>query len=69
MLLYFGIFLWLRCEAVFPMLMTMVCDLANGAEIPAPSDGIDVCISKHQSRFIEGDGGFQLHRRAKGPRT
>ena len=36
--------------------MIMVWDLANGAEIPAPSDAIDVCISKHQSALIRGDG-------------
>ena len=36
--------------------MTMVWDLANGAGIPAPSDAIYVCISKHQSALIEGDG-------------
>ena len=36
--------------------MTMVWDLANGAGIPAPSDAIDVCISKHQSALIGGDG-------------
>ena len=36
--------------------MTMVWDLANGAGIPAQSDAIDVCVSKHQSALIEGDG-------------
>ena len=36
--------------------MTMVWDLANGAGIPAPSDAIDVCVSKHQSALIGGDG-------------
>ena len=56
MLLYFDIFLWLRCEVVFPMHMTMVWDLANGAGIPALSDAIDVCVSKHQSALIRGDG-------------
>ena len=25
-------------------------------EIPAPSDAIDVCVSKHQSALIGGDG-------------
>ena len=55
-LLYFGIFLWLRCEVVFPMHMTMVWDLANGAGIPALSDAIDVWVSKRQSSLIGGDG-------------
>ena len=36
--------------------MTMVWDLANGAGIPASSDTIDVCFSKHQSALIGGDG-------------
>ena len=30
--------------------------LAKGAGIPAPSDTIDVCVSKHQSALIEGMG-------------
>ena len=34
----------------------MVWDLANGAGILAPSDAIDVCVSKHQSALIGGDG-------------
>ena len=34
----------------------MVWDLANGAGIPAPSDATDVCVSKHQSALIRGDG-------------
>ena len=42
---------------------------AIGAGIPAPSDAIDVCVSKHQSALIGGDGGFQLHCRAQGLRT
>ena len=29
---------------------------AIGAGIPAPSDAIDVCASKHQSALIGGDG-------------
>ena len=37
-----------------------------GAGIPAQSDAIDVCISKHQSVLIGGDGDSQLHRRAAG---
>ena len=45
--------------------MTMVWYLARGAGIPAPSDAIDVCISKHQSVLIGGDGDSQLHRRAE----
>ena len=54
---------------LFSLHMTMVWDLAIGAGIPAPSDAIGVCFSKHQSALIGGDGGFQLHRRAEGPRT
>ena len=46
--------------------MTMVWDLARGAGIPAPSDATDVCVSKHQSALIGGDGDPQLHRRAEG---
>ena len=41
---------------LFSLHMTMVWDLANGAGIPAPSDAIDVCFSKHQSALIGGDG-------------
>ena len=29
---------------------------AIGAGIPAPSDAIDICVSKHQSALIGGDG-------------
>ena len=43
-------------RAQFPLHMTMVWDLAVGSGIPAPSDAIDVCISKHQSALIGGDG-------------
>ena len=43
---------------LFSLHMTMVWDLANGAGIPAPSDAIDVCVSKHQSALIGGDGDF-----------
>ena len=50
----------------FPMHMTMVWDLARGAGIPSPSDAIDVCVSKHQSALIRGDGDSQLHRRVEG---
>ena len=49
--------------------MTMVWYLARGAGIPALSDAIDVCVSKHQSALIGGDGDSQLHRRAEGSRT
>ena len=62
-LLVAGGFIW------FPLHMTMVWYLARGAGIPAPSDAIDVCVSKHQSVLIGGDGDSQLHRRAVGPRT
>ena len=47
--------------------LAMVWYLARGAGIPAPS--IDVCVSKHQSALIGGDGDSQPHRRAAGPRT
>ena len=43
---------------LFSLHMTMVWDLANGAGIPAPSAAID-----------RRGWGFQLHRRAEGPRT
>ena len=62
-LLVAGGFIW------FPLHMTMVWYLARGAGILAPSDAIDVCISKHQSPLIGGDGDSELHRRAAGPRT
>ena len=69
--------LWYFCEVLlvaggfilFSLHMTMVWDLANGAGIPAPSGANDVCVSKHQSALIGGDGDIQLHRRAEGPRT
>ena len=38
-------------------------------EFLAPINAIDVCISKHQSALIGGDGEFQINRRAEGPRT
>ena len=41
---------------LFSLHMTMVWDLANGAGISAPSDAIDVCVSKHQPALIGGDG-------------
>ena len=53
----------------FPLHMTMVWYLASGAGILAPSNAIDVCISKHQSALIGGDGDSQLHHRATGLRT
>ena len=62
-LLAAGGFIW------FPLHMTMVWYLARGAGIPAPSDATDVCVSKHQSALIGGDGDSQLHSRAEGPRT
>ena len=43
-------------------------DHANGDEIPALSNAIDVCASKHQSALIGGDGDFVSICRAKGPR-
>ena len=51
-----------------PLHMTIVWYLTRGAGIPAPSDAIDVCINKHQSALIGGDGDSQLHCRAEGPR-
>ena len=71
-LLHFGIFVWdfsWQGFIWFPLHMTMVWYFARGAGIPAPSDAIDVCVSKHQSALIGGDGDSQLHRRAAGPRT
>ena len=41
---------------LFSLHMTMVWYLARGARIPSPSDAIDVCVSKHQSALIGGDG-------------
>ena len=41
---------------LFSLHMTMVWDLANGAGIQAPSNAINVCVSKHQSALIGGDG-------------
>ena len=73
MLLYFGIFvryfLWWGGFIWFPLHMTMVWYLAREAGIPAPSDTIDVCVSKHQSALIGGDGDSKLHCRAAGSRT
>ena len=54
---------------LFSLHMTMVWYLAKGTGIPAPRDSIDVCVSKHQSALIGGNGDSQLHRRAEGPRT
>ena len=51
-------FLWRGGFILFSLHMTMAWDLANGAGILAPSDAID-----------RRGWGFQLHRRAKGPRT
>ena len=55
---------------LFSLHMTIVWDLANGAGILAPSDAIDVCISKHQSALIGGDGDSSSTTRlkAQGPR-
>ena len=52
-----------------PLAYDKVWYLARGAGIPAPSDAIDVCVSKHQSALIGGDGDSQLHHRAAGLRT
>ena len=41
---------------LLPLHMTMVWDHVIGAGISAPSDAIDVCVSKHQSALIGGDG-------------
>ena len=72
MLPYFGIFVWdflWQGFIWFPLHMTMVWYLASRAGIPAPSDAIDVCVCKHQSALIRGDGDSQLHHRAAGLRT
>ena len=55
---------------LFSLHMTMVWDLANGVEIPAPSDTIDVCVSKHRSTLIGGDGDSSSTTgpKARGPR-
>ena len=58
-----GDFIW------FPLHMTKVWYLTRGAGIPAPSDAIDVYISKHQSALIGENGDSQLHCKAEGPRT
>ena len=60
---YTGGFKW------FPLHMTMVWYVARGVGIQALSNAIDVCISKHQSALIEGDGDSQLHHMVEGPRT
>ena len=62
-------FLWGGGFIWFPLHMTVVWYLARGAGISAPSDAIDVCVSKHQSALIGGDGDSQLHCRAEGRRT
>ena len=51
---------------LFSLHITMVWYLARGVGIQAPSDAIDVCVSKHQSALIGGDGDSQLHHRAEG---
>ena len=63
-LLVVGGFVW------FPLHMTMVWDLANGAGIPEPSNAIDVCFSKHQSALIGrvGDSSSTAGPKARGPR-
>ena len=55
---------------LLPLHMTMVWDRAIGAGIPAPSDAIDVCVSKHQSALIGGDGDSSSTAgpKARGPR-
>ena len=55
---------------LFSLHMTMVWDLANGAGIPAPSNAIDVCISKYQSALIRGDrdSSSTAGLKAQGPR-
>ena len=55
---------------LFSLHMTMVWDLANGAGIPAPSYAIGVCVSKHQSALIGGDGDSSSTAgpKARGPR-
>ena len=67
-LLYFGIFvryfLW-RGGGGYIVFLAYDNGMGptRGAGIPAPSGAIDVCISKHQSALIGGDGDSQLGRR------
>ena len=63
-------FLWRGIFILFSLHMTMVWDLANGAGIPAPSDAIDVCVSKHQLALVGGDGDSSSTAgpKARGPR-
>ena len=42
-------------------------DHANGVEILAPSDAIDVCASKHQPALIGGGWRFRLHLQGQRP--
>ena len=62
--------LWRGGFILFSLHMTMVWDLANGAGIPAPSNAIDVCLTKHQSALIGGDGDSSstAGSKARGPR-
>ena len=55
---------------LFSLHMTRVWDLATGAGISAPSDAIDVCVSKHRSALIGGDGDSSstIGPKARGPR-
>ena len=55
---------------LFSLHMTMAWNLANGAGIPAPNNAIDVCINKHQSALIGGDGDSSSTAgpKARGPR-
>ena len=55
---------------LFSLHMTMVWDLTNGAGILALRDAIDVCVSKHQSALIGGDGDSSSTAgpKARGPR-
>ena len=63
-------FLWRGGFILFSLHVTMVWDLANGTGIPAPSNAIDVCVSKHQSALIGGDGDSSSTAglKARGPR-
>ena len=67
MRIFVGIFVGSFADGVldhFPIcgmrihLHALVVDIAHavGAGIPAPSNAIDVCASKHQSALIRGDG-------------
>ena len=52
-------------------LHALVIDMAHaiGSGILAPSDAIDVCVSKHQSALIGGDGDPSSSQGSRGPQA